>query len=167
MSGLEDKVKPETLFLLCAFPCTEGKMHRGEITKEDFDSLENAAKKGMVVDKKKLEEIYSFAVKEMALVAKELGKPVWDNSVVEEYFFVRHNKVIDKREGPYAGAPEALCEYCKFYDAEVIKAGEKTLLVEYNNKKRNVLKDLVPDAKEGDKVKIHQSYAVIKINEKE
>ncbi len=154
-------MEPEVLFLRCAFPCTEGKVHRNEITRDDFDYLEEAAREGRVVKHEMLGRVYSFAVAEMTKVADELGKSLWDKAVVEEYFFVRHNQVIDAREGPYSAAPEVMCEYCKVYDAEVIDVGKRDLLVRYGDKTRHVLKDFVQDAKEGDRVKIHQGYAVM------
>lgn len=160
------EMEPEVLFLRCAFPCTEGKVHRKEITQEDFDYLERAARDGQVVDREMLKRVYSFAVSEMIDVAKELGKPLWDTSVIEEYFYVRHNQVIDARKGPYEGAPDFQCEYCKFYDANVVSVGERVVLARYGEKTKLVLKDFVPDVKKGDRIKFHQGYAVIKIDDK-
>jgi hypothetical protein len=135
------------------------------MTKEKYGELECCVKDGISCSRDSIEAAFPAAFRRIKGLAKEMGvADYWDMRVMKEYWHFNHNKIIDEREGNYSRFPESFCDFCKVHEAEVLKvlSGE-FLLVGYDGKKRPVLRDYVLDAKVGDRVRIHQAYAVEKI----
>ena len=85
--------------------------------------------------------------------------------LVVEYFYKDHNRSIDEKEGYYATAPASVRELSKVDIAKVASLREDVLTVEYKGNEnkirtRNVFNHFTPQAKQGDKVRIHYGYAV-------
>ena len=156
--------KPEVYFLKYAFPCSFIIRQRSEITKEQFNKLEDAAINNKALPKEFLEKIYFRAFEKIKSLASELKKDKWDIKVIRKYFLEKHNELITNGMYSYDKAPEALKNLCKIHKARIIKIKSGILIVEYDgNKTRCVMNYLVPDAKINDIVTIHYGYAVEKI----
>ena len=157
-------MKIENFFLRYAYPCAFIIMQRGEITSEKLQKLEETAVYNKDISKTELEKVFHNAFHFIDQLAKLKGKERWDAEIIKEYFHSYHNKVIDNREGIYKNAPPILRELSKVYIADIIKKEKDAFLIEYNDnnkrKKRSVLNRFTPEAKVGDKVRIHYGYAV-------
>lgn len=156
-------MQPEVLFLKYAFPCSFIIMQRNEITQEEFNMLENAAKHDKVIPREILERVYKRAFEKIKIVAKEMNKDHWDIEVIKEYFVKRHNDMIDKGMFDYGKAPATLKKLCKIHKATVLEVKDDMLIVSYPEGKRVVMNHFVKDAKVGDIVTIHYGYAIEKL----
>ena len=148
-------MKAEVFFLKYAFPCSFIIKERRQIDEKTFHLLRDAALNNKAPDKPLL----------------EMKKDKWDLAVLREYFLKRHNRIIDNGMFAYKNAPESQKRLCKIHIAEIAEDKGDCFIVQYreNNRKnkkstRVVLKELVPDAKIGDRVTIHYGYAVEKIS---
>ena len=154
-------MNPEVFFLKYAYPCSYILLQRKEISEEQLENLRQAAIKGLVIPKEKLEKIYFRAFEKITPIAKDLGKDKWDLEVLKEYFITRHNEVIDKGMYAYAKAPPVLKELCKVHKAKIIDKKDNILIVQYSQGKiRPVNNELVPEAEIGETVTIHYGYAI-------
>ncbi|MDO8555568.1 MAG: hypothetical protein Q7R96_00145 [Nanoarchaeota archaeon] len=151
---------PEVLFLKYAFPCAFIIRQRGEISFEEFQRLEFAAAHDDPLPRMVLEKIFFRAFQRIDKVATRLHKDRWDAEVIREYFVVEHNKIIDEGMYSYMEAPSSLKELCKVQVGVVVAVDEETLVVEYNGKRRPLLRLLLPQAQIGAKVLFHYGYAV-------
>ncbi len=154
-------MKPEIFFLKYAFPCSFIIKQRGEITQEEYSTLENAAVNNEVLQREFLERVYFRAFQRIKIIAKEMKKEIWDLSIIKSYFREKHNEIIDDGMYSYAEAPPVLKELCKVYEARVISLENNVAVVEYaQGKRRPVITSLVSDLKPGNLVTIHYGYAV-------
>ncbi len=151
---------PEQYFLLYAFPCSQLKFQRGDITSQTYEQLHEHAVSGNPYSKVELEKIYAPAIANMKEVASKIGKPIWSIETIATYFLIEHNQYIDAGKGNYAFAPESMRNFCKVYPAKVISKTPDALVVNYPSGKRNVSSALTPYAKVGDSVTIHHGFAV-------
>lgn len=152
---------PERYFFERAFGCTWGRVERKEMTVEDYGKLERLFLSGENPPRELIERFYFKAIEEMSGLAESLGKDLWTLEVVSEYWNKYHNQIIDGRKGMYKNIPDGLAEKCKYLEANIISKCPKdhVLVVSYSGKRRIVFDNLVPEAKVGDRVKIHYAYA--------
>ena len=155
-------MKPEAFFLKFAFPCAFIAKQRGEITEEEHELLQKAAISGDALDRRLLERIFHNAFDKIKIIAEKSGKDRWDIDVIKDYFYTEHNRFLCA--GKYIELPGTLRELCKVHEAVVKEKREDVLIVEYKGKRRPVMDHLVPEAKVGDKVRIHYGYAVEKVD---
>lgn len=153
-------MRVENYFLRYAFPCAFIIKQRGEINKEEYDKLFDIAVNNKLVEREKLEKIFFRAFKYINELAKEKKRDKWDFEVIKEYFLKKHNELIKQGIGVYKNAPKTLKDLSKVNEAEIINKKGNILEVKFNNKKRFVSNVFVPDAKIGDKVRIHYGFAV-------
>lgn len=154
-------MRPEVYFLKYAFPCAFVILQRGKISQHEYEELERAAVTGVLVDREKLEKIFVKAFKRMKVLAVEMGVDMWSRELMQEYFWNRHNQIIDAGEGSYAHAPEILKELCRILPAKVEKVVGDNVVVRFENgKTRPVSIDLVGVLASGDRVMVHYGYAV-------
>ena len=157
-------MKEEVFFLKYAFPCSFILLDRKEITKEELDKLEKAVVNDEVLDREYLEKIYFRAFQKIEKFANELKKDKWGLEVLKKYFIEEHNCIINEGKYAYAKAPESLKNLCKVHKAKVLEIKDEVLIVEYDgNKKRPVMKLLVPGVVVNDIVTIHYGYAIEKL----
>jgi len=155
---MTEAINPVVYFLRYASPCSHILCSvRSEVSKEEFDKIEQGAIKGEPLDKAYLEKVFFRAFNRISKIAEELGKDKWDLEVIKEYFTVRHNPVLDATD-----YPNSFKEQCKVFVGTVKELLENNeAIVEYENKttkKRRVKTLYVPDIKPGEKVRIHWSY---------
>lgn len=170
------KMNPEILFLKYAFPCTIVKVARKEISRQEYESLELAAKKNQPVARDILEKTYPGAVQRMKAVAKEKGQVYFSEENIRDYFLGRHNELLqgtfkpNKEQGPALdeNLPQAIRELCLITTGKIVKKGEIFYVVEFSAgkqiKRRTVSNDLLSDAQLGDIIRIHYGYAVEKVS---
>ncbi|HLD55427.1 MAG TPA: hypothetical protein VJB35_04165 [Candidatus Nanoarchaeia archaeon] len=153
---------PEEFFLRYAFPCAHVLLETGVINEKRYKELEDCAKTGNFLSRKIIEESFPAAFRRIKMLSHEIGvKDYWDMKVLREYWYNYHNIIIDKQEGNYSKSPEFFRDFCKVHIAKVKEIlPEEFLLVEYDDKKRPVSRVYVPEAKVGDKVRIHHAYAI-------
>ena len=156
----------EEFFLKYAFPCAHVLLQVKAITQEQYDELENSAKTGNTPSRQVMEESFPAAFRRIKQLARDMNiEDHWDMKVMKEYWHNSHNINIEEGEGSYSDFPESFCDFCKTHIAEVIQIlPEGFLLIKYNETTRPVSGDYIPDAKIGDKVRIHHAYAIEKIN---
>lgn len=154
---------PEDYFFSYAFPCIHTLKNLGKITKEKYESILKNFEEGEAPSKKELEDIFMAAFRRLKLIAKEKEKNYWDKDVLKIYWRYFHNKFIEAKDGTYKMTSEKFNEFCKVHETYVLFVGDKEIIVEYDRKRRKVLKDLVPDIEIGDKVTIHLNYAIEQI----
>ena len=170
------KMKPEDLFLKYAFPCTIVKVARKEITRQEYESLELAAKENQPVSRARLERIYPSAVARMKAVAEEKGQVYFSEENIRDYFLGRHNELLrgtfkpTKEQGPALdeNLPQAIRELCLITTGKIVKKGETFYVVEFaagkETKRRVVSNMLMVDGVLGDIVRIHYGYTVEKVS---
>ncbi|MDP1694205.1 MAG: hypothetical protein Q8L34_01570 [Candidatus Woesearchaeota archaeon] len=170
------KMTPEDLFLKYAFPCTIVKVARKEITQQEYESLEQAAKENQPVSRERLEKTYPSAVARMKAVAKEKGKVYFSEENIRDYFLGRHNELLrgtfkpTKEQGPALdeNLPQAIRELCLITTGKIVKKGGTFYVVEFaagkETKRRAVSNILAPDAEIGNVIRIHYGYAVEKVS---
>jgi len=153
---------PERYFFIYAFPCAYLKLERGDLTKKEYELLEKKFLNKDSPDRRELERVFSPAFVWIKRISERLNKDIWDFNVIYEYWNKEHNEIINNGEGKYSEYPEVLKDLCRIHEAEIVRKQEdkNILLVKYNRKQRAVFSHLVPNAKIGDKVKIHYAYAV-------
>jgi hypothetical protein len=152
----------EEYFFKYAFPCAEVLLEWGSITPGEYEELEKIFFAKKVPDKKTLEKVFIAAFRRIKKLAQGMGKDYWDSEVIREYWEKNHNEIIDKGEGNYSKVPESFKDLCRVHVAEITYRKEGKMVVKYKDKKRVVFDFLVPDAKIGEKVRIHFSYAICK-----
>ena len=153
-------MRVENYFLRYAFPCAFIIKQRGEISQEEYDKLLDTAINNKSVEREELEKIFFRAFKYINELAKEKNRAKWDFSIIKEYFLKRHNELIEQGRDMYKNAPKTLRDLSKVNEAEIINKKSNILEVKFNNKKRFVSNVFVPEAKIGDKVRIHYGFAV-------
>lgn len=170
------KMMPEILFLKYAFPCTIVKVARKEITQQEYESLELAAKTNQPITRELLEKTYPGAVQRMKAGAQEKRQVYFSEENIRDYFLGRHNELLqgtfkpNPQQGPPLdeNLPQAIRELCLITTGKIVKKGETFYVVEFmlknQQKRRAVVNDLLPDAQLGDIVRIHYGYAVEKVS---
>lgn len=156
-------MKAEIYFLKYSFPCAHTLLEMGSIDDAKLKELEENAINNKRMSKTELMMLFPAAFRRMNEVAAKLKKDVWDIEVIRHYFLEDHNVYIDKKEGNYGNFTKTFRDFCKIYKAEVIAKEDNILTVKFEGGQRNVFSDILPDAKVGDKVSIHQSFAVEKL----
>lgn len=136
-----------------AYPCSEDKL--SEKIRTDFLN-------GISPSREILEKSFPKAFERLEKLAKKINKTKWDIEVLKKYWLEEHNKAIDNKESEYKEATDFFREFCKVYMAEVTEIKDnQTIKVKYNQtESRFVLNHLVKKAKIGNKVTIHQGYAI-------
>jgi hypothetical protein len=153
-------MKIENFFLRYAYPCAYIIMQRGEISPKELRELEKTAIGNGEISRDRLENVFHRAFVFIDKLAQMRGKDRWDAEVIKEYFLSYHNEVIDKGEGIYGSAPEMLKELSRVAEGLIKDKKGDVLVIDYGRKRRDVLNHFVPQAKVGDKVRIHYGYAV-------
>lgn len=87
----------EELFLLYAFPCTEIRLHRGLITKQDEQKLQELIDGQRQPDRKFLARCFPDAFRSLVENAKTIGLSVWSLENVQVYWRSNHGKVGECR----------------------------------------------------------------------
>jgi hypothetical protein len=159
----EEVGESEKYFFKYAFPCAQIKVRLGSLTPEKYEKLKEIFLENKCPDKETLEKLFPPAFRRIRKLAEKMEKDIWDFSVIQEYWKKNHSEVIDEGEGMYGIASESFKNLCKVHEAEVIEKKDDDLTVKYEDRKRVVSGFLVPDAKVGDKVRIHFSYAIEKV----
>ncbi len=154
-------VKPELYLLRYAFPCAYVKLQQKKITMRTYEYLRKAVMAGKPVPKSALQKYFALAVGHIKEIARARKIQPWSIEAIREYFWKKHDDVIEAGEGFYASAPELLCELCRVKEAKVVRCGENWAVVEMKNKKkRAVVNDFFPMLKKGNLVRIHYGYVV-------
>ncbi len=154
----------ERYFLRYAYPCTFVKVTRGAMTEAEQQELEDAALGKRPVTRRRLEEIYEYALRRIKEVAAEMGKKdCWDRAAIREYYQNRHSALIDARVDSWEKMPDTLRDLCKIRKAKIASVMQDVYIVTYSEQgrthTRTVVSRLVPDAQAGDEVWIHYGWA--------
>ncbi|MFH1308016.1 MAG: hypothetical protein ABIH72_04145 [archaeon] len=157
-------MNPEQYFFMYAFPCAYLKVELGQLSEEDYNELERQFKQGIIPTREELEKLFSSAFRRIKILAREMNKYYWDLDLIKKYWLEEHNKFIGDGEGTYKVMPESLKDLCRVHVAEIIKKKENLLVVKYGDSERVVFSDILKEVKVGDKVRIHFSYAVEKLD---
>jgi len=157
------QISPEQYFLKYSFPCSYTLVEMGQIDEKKFEELKENTLKNKAMDRDELMRIYPAAFRRIKEVAEQMNKNIWDLDVIRKYFLEEHNKYIDAKDGNYKKFPQSFRDFCKVYKGKVIYKEKNMLTVQYGEKQRNVLSELLPNAKVGDTVIIHQGFAVEKL----
>lgn len=156
---------PEQYFLKYSFPCAHVLLEMGSINEAKLEELKQNVLEKKNMSKTELMMLFPAAFRRITEVAIEMKKDIWDMEVLKKYFLGKHNDYIDKKDGNYDKFTTSFRDFCKVYKGKVINKEENILTVEYATRTRNVLSDMVPKARIGDVVTIHQAFAVEIINE--
>jgi hypothetical protein len=169
-------LSPEQLFLSYAYSCGEvQQQHLGTITEDEIGRTRRMLDGKERVDLAFLKEKYRAAFHRLDLVAAATGLPQMSAEALDAYFILYHNLFIDARDGSYAKLPKTICDYCKVHVVRVkqlIRIKPRQLLF-YRFEpiedepvlQGGVSGELVPDARVGDLIVIHQALAVKRIDE--
>lgn len=153
-------MKPEQYFLKYSYPCAHVLLESGAISEEKFKELEQYVLNNGLMEREELETIFSAAFRRMREVAAKMNKDVWDYEVIRKYFLEDHNMYIDKKDGNYEKFGDTFRNFCKVRKGKVISKDDDVLTVSYDGGERKVLGSMLPEAKVGDNVTIHQGFAV-------
>lgn len=153
-----NQLTAEQCFLRYAFPCAHVLLQQGRITKEQYAGLESAFYENRILPRDMLEQLFPAAFRRIKAMAN--GRDYWAVEIIREYFISYHNKCIDAGDGNYAAAPKEFREFCKVRLCTVLAKEGETLLVDMGGVKKRVIGKILPGAKVGDKVYVHQAVAV-------
>ena len=154
---------PEQYFLRYSFPCAHVLLEMGSIDEKKFEELRQNVLENKQMNRTELMMIFPSAFRRISEVATKMNKDIWDMEVIKNYFLEQHNDYIEKRDGNYKQFGSHFGDFCKVYKGKVIGKEEDILIVQYGERVRNVLSDILPDAKIGDTITIHQGFAVEKL----
>ena len=141
-------MEPEVYFMKYAYPCAHILCDvRGDVSKEEFKAMEDAAVNNKTMDREYLERVFFRAFNRIERIADELGKDKWNIEVIKEYFVERHNDVLEKSD-----YPESFKEMCCVYEGTVMSEADGEVVVSYvsrdgSEKKRKVKKDYFDELK--------------------
>jgi hypothetical protein len=152
---------PEAVFFRYSADCAYHLFSLGRIKKEQYIRILKCREKREVPDRAFLEAVYPAAMERIKRLAETLGKNHWDVEVIRKYFLEEHNKVIDRGEGYYATAPNALKELCKVRMG-IVKAKDKrnTYRVDFGDREEVVVGKYVPNVGVGDRISTHWKVAI-------
>lgn len=160
-TGWPENLPLEVFFIKFAFPCAFIALQRGRITREQFNVLEDAAVNNKVLYRVEIEKYFSPAFRRMKRLAVEKSLKVWSRELMEEYYLVGHNRIIDEGLEDYRSAPPVLKELCKVAPGEITDVKGLTASVKLENGKTRVVNlDLVGPVGKGERVFVHYGYAV-------
>ena len=160
-AGWSESTPLEVVFLKFAFPCAFIALQRGRITREQFNTLEDAAVNNKVLGRGDLEKYFSPAFRRMKRLAVKKSLKVWSRELMEEYYLTEHNRIIDEGVEDYGSAPPVLKELCKVISGGVTNVRGSTARVGLDNgKTRAVNLDLVGPVGKGERIFVHYGYAV-------
>ncbi|MDP2926048.1 MAG: hypothetical protein Q8N99_06760 [Nanoarchaeota archaeon] len=163
MPEKKGQILPELYFFKYAFPCAFVILQRGNLSQEEYNNLNKKFLEGKSPSREILEKSFPVAFTRIKRLAEKMNKDMWDFEVIRRYWNKEHNRIINNGEGMYGKAPESFKDLCRINMAEVVERKGNMLIVGHDRKERIVFDVLVPDAKVGDKVKIHYAYAVEKV----
>lgn len=158
-----DDLSEEVYFLKYAFPCAFVTLQRRKITQEEYDELESAAYENGKISRERLTKVFAPAVRRMKKLAEEKVMELWSKELMKEYYWHRHNEIIDSRDESYAKAPDFLCELCRIVRAEVVRVEKNGYVVKIDNKRTRSVMSLCGVLDVGDQVMIHYGYACEKV----
>ncbi|NQU97913.1 HypC/HybG/HupF family hydrogenase formation chaperone [Candidatus Woesearchaeota archaeon] len=156
-------MKPEQYFLKYSFPCAHVLVEMGSIDEKKFEELKENVLNNKVMDREELMILFPSAFRRIMEVAVKMKKDVWDVDVLKKYFLDEHNMYIDAKDGNYEKYGSHFRDFCKVHKAKVVHKEGDVLTVEFGEKSRNVLSDILPEAEVGDTVTVHQGFAVEKV----
>ena len=157
-------MSPELYFLRYAFPCAFLKLQQGKLSKKSYDSMHEAVLEKKRILRSTLLKIFPLALGHIELIAGKKKIDKWSVEAIREYFWEKHDDVIESGEGLYANAPRVLCELCRVAPAEVLRKGGNWAVVKFaDGRKRSVLTELIQCLRKGDRVMVHYGYIVEKI----
>ncbi|MBC8500754.1 MAG: HypC/HybG/HupF family hydrogenase formation chaperone [Nanoarchaeota archaeon] len=157
------QMKPEQYFLKYSFPCAHTLLEMGSIDEKKFEELRKNTLQNKVMNRAELVILFPAAFRRIAQVAEKMKKDTWDVDVIRKYFLEDHNMYIDSKEGNYEKFSTEFRDFCKVYKGKVVHKEGDILTVEYGHRQRNVLAEILPEAKVGDTIIIHQGFAVEKL----
>ncbi len=158
----------EKYFFNYALPCADVLLSLHRITQEQYDGLQKKFLDGQVPNREELESSFEKAFVRIKRLAESMNLDYWSMEVMKKYWTEEHNRIINSGEGVYGKCSETLRDICRVHESKVIERkdldGKVLFVVEYNSSKgtrtRTVFGNLLPDLHEGDKVRIHHSYAI-------
>ncbi|MFC2136068.1 HypC/HybG/HupF family hydrogenase formation chaperone [Bacteroidota bacterium] len=153
-------MKPEIFFLKYSFPCAHVLLEMGSIDEKKLEELKQNTINEVVMSHGELMMLFPSAFRRIIEVAEKMKKDVWDIEVLRKYFLEEHNMYIDNKDGNYENFGTSFRDFCKVYKAKIVHKEDNVLTVEYGERSRNVFNDILPEAKVGDTVTIHQAFAV-------
>lgn len=87
----------ERLFLLYAFPCTDIRLHRGQISAQDKQQLEGLIPERSRPEQAFLARCFPDAFRSLTALARQAGRSVWSLDNVQSYWRDNHGKVGECR----------------------------------------------------------------------
>ncbi len=166
---MTEPMTPEELFLRYAYSCAEVQRdHLHAVTDGELAKVRRMLDREDATDDVFLKKVYPAAFRRLELIANETKRTALTTETIDAYFIIYHNAFIDARDGSYAKLPLWTCEYCKVHVARVtdilLQNGHRAFrIAPYERtvfRQAGVSGDLVPEAKAGDLVVIHQGWAV-------
>jgi len=159
-------MKPEVYFLKYAYPCTYTLLEQGKISEEKQEFLKQCILDKEEISREELEFIFPNASKQIKKIASKLNLKTWSVDVIKQYFTEDHNMHLDYGTANVCKPGETFKEFCKVRIVKVIKKQENILTIQYQDKTKKVLGELVPNVQIGNVVTIHQGFAVEIIHDK-
>ena len=157
------QISAEDYFLKYSFPCAHVLLEMGSINEKKFEELKKNTLQNKSMSRSELITLFPAAFRRITEVAAKMNKDIWDIDVMKKYFLQEHNNYIDAKDGNYKNFGSSFGDFCKVYKGKIIFKEGNMLTVQYEDRERNVLLDILPDAQIGDTVTIHQGFAVEKI----
>lgn len=155
-------MKPEQYFLKYSYPTAQTLYEMGSISDKKLAEIKKHVLSDKSLSRTELMMLFPSTFVRIVKLADEMKKEVWDIKVMKSYFMDKHNSYVD--EIVTSDLTKNVSDFRKVFKGRIIVKDGDMLTVEYEDRHRQVLSDLVPDAKPGDKVTIHQGFAVEKLD---
>jgi hypothetical protein len=154
------EMRAEDCFLRYAFPCAYVLHQRGDISREQLNSLKMCLYSSKEVPRDDL-QVFNLAIERIERYSGR--EDIWDVEVIRNYFRNGHNLDIDNGDGNYANYEKEFRDLCKVYRGAVVKEidlkGRHFVEVICGDRRVKAFNDLVR-AKKGDVVYVHHNQVV-------
>ncbi|MBN3037692.1 MAG: hypothetical protein JW834_04580 [Candidatus Diapherotrites archaeon] len=153
------EIRDRKLFLSYAIPCLAARVRRGELSASEQGSIEREfLERGDISSR--VENLFPVALKMLELEARNLGKPHIDSDVIRSYFSKSHADHVRRQ---MEVQPDLDPRECVCHTVTIVDVHHAEYTVEGPVGRVRVSKWTVPEAKRGDKLRIHYTKAVERV----
>ena len=148
------------LVMRYAFPCAEISIQLRNVTRADYDRIEQALLKGQSLPRNELERYFPALIRRLKEVAEREGLPLyWTVDAVHAYFLKYHDEYIAKGDGMLGKMSPSEKELCRCRIGRVTDVKGEIVRVETKQGAELVFSKYLPNIDKGDIIVSHRKFA--------
>ncbi|MEK6942260.1 MAG: hypothetical protein AABW85_05375 [archaeon] len=144
-----------------AVPCATTLVSRNRLSQKEFEEMLESVKKG-VAPKGEPEKVFKVAFAVCSAMAADAKKGI-DEKIVRDYFWLRHDAVVDER---FELMRDFDPVHCRTFPGAVKKAGKGKAIVKTSIGELECITDFSQRVKKGSFVVVHRGFVVEKVGKK-